>query len=593
MKVPTYQTQTSLTTAPAAVPSRLQVSGSQLAAGARSTQALAGALDDITSMAFSLYDQRRRDQRELEDLQFQIETQQTLQEFGTNALKTASTDQLFTAETEFDNNVLSYAEEATRNISDKQRRQRYQLFVQSEGLKLKPAIQSAVAENKLDIGIQKFGEELDLILQSAETAPAEMLLSIFDQVDDLYARGVNFGLQSRQEAADNSDQTNRSMAISWSSRQIRTISSLETAYEFMQNPDLLIPANVAGRIDAEDRAEIVGSFNEKLLEVAATEAAATDAASSIASDVERGKAIGNPAFDAIVGSLDLENKRSLVDEIRKRRTEYLNLLDKERSVSESQRNRDRQSLNNEFELAISMQDNTGALDIIKRMKLVDPIEARSLQFKLDRMPFTPQDSDPTFVATVRKRIELGTASFNDLDLDQLNIEDYRTLSDEIIQLEDREVREALTIARGELELPEGITELAEDKPFFKESRIFARVQSALTKARRKSQREGTDFDAMAVMESALSTESERITGEFNKKIKTNADAALSFAESGAVLNQQFETYQDALLALEAVQAKSISDRPAFLQRGTGASRLTLRIQQLRKAVDEGITRDGR
>ena len=58
MKVPTYQTQTSLTTAPAAVPSRLQVSGSQLAAGARSTQALAGALDDIASMAFSLYDQR-------------------------------------------------------------------------------------------------------------------------------------------------------------------------------------------------------------------------------------------------------------------------------------------------------------------------------------------------------------------------------------------------------------------------------------------------------------------------------------------------------------------------------------------------------
>ena len=361
----------------------------------------------------------------------------------------------------------------------------------------------------------------------------------------------------------------------------------------MQNPDLLIPANVAGRINAEDRAEIVGSFNAKLLEVAATEAAATDAASSIASDIERGKAIGNPAFDAIVGGLDLENKRKLVDEIRERRTEYLNLLDKERSVAASQRDRDTKSLTDEFELAISMQDNSAALDVINRMRSINPIEARSLQYKLDRLPFTPQESDPTFVASVRRAIELGTASFNNLDLDLLSIEDYRTLSDEIIQLEDREVREALTIARGELELPEGITELAEDKPFFKESRIFARVQAALARARRKAQREGTDFDAMAVMESALSSESERITGEFNKNIRTNADLALTFAQSSSVLNQKFETYQEALLALEVLQAKPIKDRPTFLQRGTGAQRLNLRIQQLRKAVDEGITRDGR
>lgn len=565
MKVPTYVSEALPTARTAGVPSQLRVSGAQLAVGAQAQRAVAGALDDVADVAFGLYERKVRDQRLIEELEFQIEVDKGLQQITTDSLETARGDRFFDAETQFSNSVSSLSSDLTRRIKDPTRRRMFDLYVQNQALRYKPTVDEQILQSKYDIGTAKFSEKLALLQDAADTAPAELLPEAMMEIDNLYQRGVEFGLMSPKEAAEHATATKRSSAISWSGSQIARVSDLDTASAFLGDSSLYLPDQVTSLMTNDDRLELEKLFRSQLSTVASSVTVGAKGGSTVATKIERGQSTGVAQLDAITGSLTLSERTDLVKSIRSGISNRLDLESKERSANEAVRNNAKSQLTTSFNDALTLGDVAAMDAAIDSMRSVDPLAARTLEGRRDSRGFFPETSDVSAVQSLRIKINRGTASFDDiyrknaegeLILDDagnpqyfMSEADFNTFAPQIKNLESAELQSALVYARGYLELPEGVSQLAdEDAAFFKESRVFSRVQSGLNEALMAARKDEKPFDAMALVDSLLRKEVEAYEEIERRTAQVSVSRKYSLLVENGVI-ESGSTYQQGLMTL--------------------------------------------
>ena len=565
MKVPTYTSQALPSARTAGVPSRLRVSGSQLAAGARATQSMAAAIGDVADVAFGLYEKKVRDQRLIEELEFQIDVDKGLQEITRDSLDTARTDRFFDAETEFANQVSDLSKNLTQRIEDPTRKRTFDLYVQSQSLRYKPTVDEQILQTKYDIGTQRFTEKLNLLQDAADASPAALLPQAMQEIDELYERGVEFGLMRRDEAFEHATNTKRSSAISWSGSQIARVADLETAAAYLENPSLYLPDQVTSLTTKEDELQLQALFRNQLATVASSVVVGAKGGNSVATKIERGESTGVRQLDAISKNLTLTERTDLVKSIRSGISNRLELESKERSANEAIRNNAKSQLTSSFDDALTLGDVTAMDTAIDSMREVDPLAARTLERRRDSRGFFPETSDARALQTLRIKINRGTASFDDiyrkdaegeLILDDfgnpqyfMSEADFNVFAPQIKNLESAELQSALIYARGYLELPEGVSQLAdEEAAFFKESRVFARVQSGLNEALMTARKEEKPFDAMALVEPLLRKELEAYEEIEKRTAQTSASRKYSLLVEKGVI-QSGSTYQQGLLEL--------------------------------------------
>ena len=600
MKVPTYQSESIPTARTSGVPSQLRISGSQLAAGARAQMSVAQGLGDVAQVAMGLYEKKRRDRELIEELQFKIDVDEKLQSLTTNALDTARSDQFLDAETEFANGVSDLIASSTRQITDPTRKQTFGLYVQSQALRFKPSVDEQILQTKYDIGTESFTKKLTLLQDSADVAPAALFPQAMDEIDQLYEAGVEFGLMTRQEALEHSVNTKRSSAVSWAGSQILRVADLETALAYTNDSSLYMPPQVNSVLTKEDRITIQQAFRKQASAVVSSRIVGAKGGSIAATKLERGQSTGVSQIDSIVGSLTLEERNDLIKSIRSGISNRLELEAKERSANEAVRNASKSQLTDNFNDALTLGDEDAMISAIDSMKQVDPLAARALdQRRLSRGDF-PEATDQAALSMLRVKIQRGTATFDDIyrkDADGevildangsptyfMNAADFGTFAPQIKNLEAQELKDALIYARGYLELPEGVSQLAdENAAFFKESRVFARVQSGLIQKMNEAKKRVVPFDAMSLVDDLLQKE----VGEYealeirtvSRATKRVYDRLVSdgFIEKGT-------SYQDTLNKIRLYQNNLSSMPIEYRQR----NRYQGLMAQFTKAVDLGL-----
>ena len=140
---------------------------------------------------------------------------------------------------------------------------------------------------------------------------------------------------------------------------------------------------------------------------------------------------------------------------------------------------------------------------IAALRITDAEKAAELQIKYNEAGGrrTTSDRDVT-----NKLTELGpNITFSDVEsnLDGLSNKDLEKFRKDAATFEEAEMRTALAVIRGELELPQEIQALSADDPNFKKVQLLAKITGKVKARYDKAQSEGLSFDGQAIADEVM------------------------------------------------------------------------------------------
>ena len=140
---------------------------------------------------------------------------------------------------------------------------------------------------------------------------------------------------------------------------------------------------------------------------------------------------------------------------------------------------------------------------IAALRITDAEKAAELQIKYNEAGGrrTTSDTDVT-----NKLTELGpNITFSDVEsnLDGLSNKDLEKFRKDAATFEEAEMRTALAVIRGELELPQEIQALSADDPNFKKVQLLAKITGKVKARYDKAQSEGLSFDGQAIADEVM------------------------------------------------------------------------------------------
>ena len=231
--------------------------------------------------------------------------------------------------------------------------------------------------------------------------------------------------------------------------------------------------------------------------------------------------------------------------------------------------------------------NTGEFDAaIVALRRTDPEKAAELQTNYQQAGNrrTTSDTDITnYLSALGPNITFSDVENNYAKLSNKDLERFRK---DAASFEDAEMKTALSVIRGDLQLPEGYQALKDDDPDnFAKAQLLSRITARLKTQYDKAQSEGLAFDGQAIAAELL----KEMGGEFNKAItkltiksgrSTLKAVNLLLPESDRV---EVDDFDGMINILKTMRDDKKKRSPAM--RNLSVSAFERRIESLQKAAE--------
>ena len=193
----------------------------------------------------------------------------------------------------------------------------------------------------------------------------------------------------------------------------------------------------------------------------------------------------------------------IAQELRKRRTDQLEFLENE------QKGMNDNAEDDEARITASVMEHMASGDkekfdtAIGILKITDPVKAQEFQDKFDAAGRKRTQSDPDVVTALTK---LGSKiTFSDVakNIENLSNADLDKFRKRAATFENAEMKRALSVLRGELELPVEIQALSSDDKNYKRVQLLSKIRGRLEARFDKAQKEGLPFDGQAIADELM------------------------------------------------------------------------------------------
>lgn len=193
----------------------------------------------------------------------------------------------------------------------------------------------------------------------------------------------------------------------------------------------------------------------------------------------------------------------IAQELRERRTEQLEFLENEQQGMNDNAEKDEAKITASAMEHMASGDTEAFNNSISLLKITDPVKAQELQDKFDEAGGRRTQSDPDVVTTLTK---LGSnITFSDVakNIENLSNADLDKFRKRAATFEDAEMKRALSVLRGELELPVEIQALSSDDKNYKRVQLLSKIRGRLEARFDKAQKEGLPFDGQAIADELM------------------------------------------------------------------------------------------
>lgn len=206
----------------------------------------------------------------------------------------------------------------------------------------------------------------------------------------------------------------------------------------------------------------------------------------------------------------------IAKDLRDERQEQLAFIENEQEGQNTRTEKDEKLIKASIMDAMS-NGNKEQFDIgIQSLKATDPETAQKFIDEFNKAGGRRTSSDPEALSFLRMR---GPAlTFQDVEdrLEDLNNDDIKKFRDEADKQESAEMQRALSVIRGELNLPPEIQNIATGDKNYKRVALLGKIKGRLDAKYDEARREGLSFDGQAEADAAL----EELGTEFTDAINT-------------------------------------------------------------------------
>jgi len=241
---------------------------------------------------------------------------------------------------------------------------------------------------------------------------------------------------------------------------------------------------------------------------------------------------GNTKIDAILSGMSQDEKLGVAKALREQKTAQISFL----NTVQDRKEKEAQGKIANLTVSLTKKLGDGSSDYqseLNELETLDPKLYADFKIKFDNAGGFRTVSDASVLGDLEKKLANDQLSFGDLkdNSDKLTVEDYTKIANGIAQSEDAEFVDAMTIVAGELGFNPEADIIGEKDPMFEKQQVYRRIKGRVQEALLKAQKEGKNFDAVAVARAVMANEKEAIQVEvYNGKLNSAKSAIDMFVK---------------------------------------------------------------
>jgi hypothetical protein len=241
---------------------------------------------------------------------------------------------------------------------------------------------------------------------------------------------------------------------------------------------------------------------------------------------------GNVKIDAILNGMSQGEKLAVAKTLRGEKTSQINFDE----TIQNKKDKDAEGRIATLTVSLTKKLAEGGdtyQEELMELERLDPKSYAEFKIKFDNAGGFRTVSDAKVLGDLTKKLADDQLSFGDLKEKSslLTVEDYKKIADGIAQSEDAEFSDAMTIVAGELGFNPEADIIGERDPMYEKQQVYRRIRGRVQEALLKAQKEGKNFDAVAVARSVMGNEKEAIQIEvYNGKLNSAKSALDTFVD---------------------------------------------------------------
>tara|TARA_B100000768_G_scaffold181767_2_gene206301 strand:- start:4894 stop:6756 length:1863 start_codon:yes stop_codon:yes gene_type:complete len=238
----------------------------------------------------------------------------------------------------------------------------------------------------------------------------------------------------------------------------------------------------------------------------------TETSSDLAMKIHLKQKTGNIKIDAILNGMSDKERLDVAKAIRAEKSAQINF----ENTIQDKKDGDADNKIAELEVDLNNQLAFGAKDDLNeklsQLEALAPDKYKDLKIKFDQSDGLRTVSDSRVKADLIKKVSTDNLSFGELleKYDDLSSKDYNDLMAKVEVNEKQETKTAMSIIAGEMGFSPEVEILGETDPNFEKSQIYRRIKGRVEEALLDAQKDGKNFDAVAIARAVFANENEGI-----------------------------------------------------------------------------------
>ena len=275
----------------------------------------------------------------------------------------------------------------------------------------------------------------------------------------------------------------------------------------------------------------------------------------------------------------------IAQELRKRRTDQLEFLENEQKGMNDNAEKDEAEITASAMQHMASGDTEKFNNSISILKTTNPVKAQELQDKFDEAGGRRTQSDPDVVTALTKlgsNITFSDVAANIKNLSNADLDKFRKRA---ATFEDAEMKRALSVLRGELELPVEIQALSSDDKNYNRVQLLSKIRGRLEARFDKAQKEGLPFDGQAIADELMTELGQEFDDAIVGATIRSGEQVVSVVNGFLEDDQKIESddFDGAITILQRFKQNK-DERPAGLRNLSDQS-FVRRIESLQKAKE--------
>ena len=293
----------------------------------------------------------------------------------------------------------------------------------------------------------------------------------------------------------------------------------------------------------------------------------TETSSDVAMKIQSKQKTGNIKIDAILNGMSDEERLNVAKAIRAEKSAQINF----ENTIQDKKDGDADNKIAELEVDLSKQLAFGSNDTLSKklleLEALAPDKYKDYKVKFDQSGGLRTVSDSRVKADLMKKVSTDNLSFGELlaKYEDLSSKDYNELMAKVEVNEKQETKTAMSIIAGELGFSPEAEIVGEQDPNFEKMQVYRRIKGRVEEALLNAQKDGKNFDAIAIARAVFANENEGIQIKVYEGKLFSAKAIIDrFAEAYPKKNIQknytrpeFEKVKNMLIVLQPDDNKKL------------------------------------